>query len=390
MKLFESLTHALIPNTREASRSYRSRIGKFQGWVSISVNSLLFVIKVVIGLLVGSISILADAIHTFSDVISSGVVIWGFRQLDKPADVEHPYGHGRAEYIATLVIAVLLCVAGVEFIQASVRRIAQPAPIDPAWWMVIAVAATIVVKEITARYADFLSHKIASSTLRAEAWHHRSDAISSGLVVIALVAGRYGYASIDGWAGLGVALFVIWTGFQLAKGAVDDLIGRPPTEEEIEEIRHLVMPVEGVLGVHDVTVHSYGHDKFASVHVEIDAAESPSRAHDIAEEVEQVLQKAFQVEPTVHMDPVHPGNPKVQVVASFLETRQRDDERITDVHDIRMVETEKHNVILFGINVKPGLSRARVVECCQELETSLLKEFPGYEVNIKVSPLHRY
>jgi cation diffusion facilitator family transporter len=390
MGQFERLTDTFVPNRKEPARVYRSRIGKLQGWVSVAVNAVLFVIKLVIGLMVGSISIMADAIHTLSDVVSSGVVIWGFMEAEKPADKEHPYGHGRAEYIATLIISVLLCVAGVEFIEASVKRILNPAPVNPAWWMIAVVVLTILVKELTARYAEFLSSKIASGTLQADAWHHRSDAISSLLVVVAMVAGRWGYYAIDGWAGLGVALFIIWTGIVIARSAVDDLLGKPPTEEELEELRRVAMKVDGVLGVHDIAIHSYGKDKFASIHIEIDAKESPERAHDIAEKVELAVDERLGIEPTVHIDPIYPAHPKVQEIRNFLETHWSNDERINNFHDIRVVDTEEHHVILFGVNMKQDLSRRSILKCCEELEQSLRNTFHGYEVNVKVSGIHLY
>ena len=388
--MFEKITKYFVPNTKESAQVYRSKVGIFQGWVSVLVNTILFILKMIIGILVGAVSVIADAVHTLSDVISSGAIIWGFKQAEKPADVEHPYGHGRAEYIATLIIAVLLCVAGIEFIEASIERIRNPQLVSPAWWMIVLLLVTITLKEITARYAEFLSAKIASGTLHADAWHHRTDAISSLLVVCALIAGKYGYPAVDGWAGLGVALFLIYTGIEIAKDAVDDLIGKPPTSEEVETIRQIVMNVDGVLGAHDITIHSYGHDKFASVHVEIDASETTAAAHDISEEVEGQLEKALGVEPTVHMDPVQPGNPLVQDIQSFLNQNWKEDERITDIHDIRVVETENHHVILFGINVKVRMLQKEIVDCCQSLEVELKQKFSGFEINIKVSPLHRY
>ena len=388
--MFETLTNLFVPNTKESAQIYRTKIGVFQGWVSVFVNGILFILKLAIGLIVGAVSVIADAIHTLSDVVSSVVVIWGFKQAEKPADVEHPFGHGRAEYIATLIIAILLCVAGIEFIEAAIDRIRHPKLVTPQWWMVIILAATIVIKEITARYAEFLSSKIASGTLHADAWHHRIDAISSLLVVAAMIAGMYGYPALDGWAGLGVALFLIYTGFGIAKGAVDDLIGKPPTTEEVESIRQIVMGVESVLGAHDITVHSYGHDKFVSVHIEIDASETTAAAHDISEEVETLLETAIGVEPTVHMDPVQPGNPLVQEVHSFLNHTWSGDERITDIHDIRVVQTKNHHVILFGINVQSGMTQAQIVECCKEIENGLQEKFPSYEINIKISPIHRF
>ena len=388
--MFEALTNRFIPNTKESAKMYRTKIGVFQGWISVLVNSILFIFKLVIGVMVGAVSVIADAVHTLSDVVSSIVVIWGFKQAEKPADVEHPYGHGRAEYIATLIIAILLCVAGIEFIEASIDRIQNPEQVVAEWWMILILMVTIIMKEITARYAEFLSKKIASGTLHADAWHHRIDALSSLLVVGALIAGKYGYPSSDGWAGLGVALFLIYTGFIIAKDAVDDLIGKPPTSEEVEVIRQIVMSVDGVLGAHDIIIHSYGHDKFASVHVEIDADETTAVAHDISEEVEDKLEKAIGVEPTVHLDPVHPNDPLVQEVNKVLSLLRESDGRITDIHDVRIVNTENHQVILFGINIQVGINQKEIVSCTLNLENRLKEKFKNYEINIKVSPLHRF
>ncbi len=388
--MFEALTNRFIPNTKESAKMYRTKIGVFQGWISVLVNSILFIFKLVIGVMVGAVSVIADAVHTLSDVVSSIVVIWGFKQAEKPADVEHPYGHGRAEYIATLIIAILLCVAGIEFIEASIDRIQNPEQVVAKWWMILILMVTIILKEITARYAEFLSKKIASGTLHADAWHHRIDALSSLLVVGALIAGKYGYPSSDGWAGLGVALFLIYTGFIIAKDAVDDLIGKPPTSEEVEVIRQIVMSVDGVLGAHDIIIHSYGHDKFASVHVEIDADETTAVAHDISEEVEDKLEKAIGVEPTVHLDPVHPNDPLVQEVNKVLSLLRESDGRITDIHDVRIVNTENHQVILFGINIQVGINQKEIVSCTLNLENRLKEKFKNYEINIKVSPLHRF
>lgn len=388
--MFDSITDRFVPNTRESARTYRSKIGVFQGWVSVAVNSLLFIIKLVIGLMVGAISVIADAVHTLSDVISSGVVIWGFKQAQKPADVEHPYGHGRAEYIATLIIAILLVVAGIEFIETSIDRIRHPQPVSANWWMVAILGLTILLKEWTARYAEFLSTKIASGTLHADAWHHRTDAISSLLVVVALIAGNYGYPAVDGWAGLGVSLFLLYAGFEIAKDAVDDLLGKPPTTEEIDQIRNIVFGVEGVLGAHDIVVHSYGHDKFVSVHVEIDAVKSTAEAHDISEEVEERIMESIGAEPTVHLDPVHPNDPMVQDINLTLTQLIQHDDRIMGVHDIRIVKSENHRVILFGINIRVDLLQRDILLCTETLKKAVQDQFSGYDVEIKVSPIYRY
>ena len=388
--MFEYLTNKFVPEQKESSWAYRNQIGIFQGWVSTTVNLVLFIFKLFIGLMTGAVSLIADAVHTLSDVITSLIVIWGFTQAKKPADMGHPYGHGRAEYIATLIISILLCVAGIEFIETAVHRIQNPILIISDWWMVIILGLTIIIKEITARYAEFLSSKIASGLLHADAWHHRTDAISSVLVLMALIAGNFGYPSIDGWAGLFVALILIYTGFDIARDSVDDLIGKPPDIMELDAIREIALSVPGALGVHDISVHSYGHDRFVNIHAEINAKKSAAEAHDISEEIESRLEKAMGVEPTVHLDPVNPDDPLVKEVRSFLTENKKIDDRITGIHDIRVVNTDNHHVILFGINIKLGLSQKETVICKQELTALLKQKFDGYEINIKVSASHQF
>ena len=388
--IFESITNRIIPKSKESTKKYRSRIGKFQGWISIIVNGLMFFLKLLIGLIIGSISVIADAFHTLTDVISSGVVIWGFNESEKPADKNHPYGHGRAEYVATLVIAILLIVAGIEFIESSIERIVNPTIIEPEWWMIISIIITIFIKMIVAQYAEYLSSKIASGTLHADAWHHRADAISSFLVATAMILGKYGYFQVDGWTGLIVALFIMWSGFGIAKEAVDDLIGKPPTIEEINDIRKISLNVEGVIGVHDISVHSYGKDKFASIHVEIDEQEDQMNAHLISENVEKTLNKKLGVSPTVHVDPISITDPKTKKVKKYLIENFSDHEIVSSFHDIRVVDTNKHHVILFGIDVKPNLSKSIVIETCDLIEKELQSIFTEFDVDITVSGIHNY
>ena len=388
--MFEKITNKFVPDQKESSKTYRNQIGIFQGWVSTAVNTLLFIFKLFVGIITGAVSLIADAVHTLSDVVTSLIVIWGFKQSKKPADVGHPYGHGRAEYIATLIISVLLCVAGIEFIETAIDRIKNPILIVSDWWMIAILGLTVVIKEITARYAKFLSSKIASGLLHADAWHHRTDALSSILVLIALIAGNFGYSSIDGWAGLFVALILIYTGFDIARDSVDDLIGKPPDVAELDTIRDIALSVPGALGVHDISVHSYGLDKFVSIHAEINAKKTAAEAHDISEEIESKLGKAMGVEPTVHLDPVNPDDPMVKEVKYFLDEKNIDDDRISGVHDIRIVNTENHHVILFGMNVRLGLSQKQIIACKEELNRLLKEKFNGYEINIKVSSSHQF
>ena len=390
MKLFEAIANKYLVQGKEPVRIYRGRVGKFQGWVSVAGNSILFVIKFIIGLLIGSISLIADAIHTLSDVVSSAVVIWGFKEAEKPADPEHPYGHGRAEYVATLVIAILLVVTGIEFIQEAFHRIKDPKPVSPTWFAIIAVASTIFFKELMARFAEYLSSRIASGALHADAWHHRTDAISSGLVVLAMLAGKFGFHAADGWFGIGVALFIIWTGFEIARDAVDDLIGKPPPQEELKEIRAIATSIDGVLGAHDISVHSYGQDKFVSIHIELDSEISSARAHDISEKVEHTINKKLGAAPTVHIDPISPNHPIVKKVEEILSDIVTKDASIAGFHDVRVVDTEEHHLILFGLNFNNDITRKESLSSRDEILKNLKSEFPKFNFQVKISSMHMF
>mgnify|MGYP001181318451 FL=1 len=386
--MFQRLTDKFIPDLKESSSQYRARIGIFQGKISIAVNSLFFIVKFTLGLITGAISLIADAIHTLSDMITSLIVIWGFKQSVKPADFKHPYGHGRAEYVATLIISVLLCVAGIEFIEVSIDRIRNPVISNPEWWIVGLIFFTILIKEFTARYANFLSTKIASGLLHADAWHHRVDAISSALVIGALIAGKFGFTTIDGWVGLSVSLLLIYTGFDIARDSVDDLIGTPPNSEELNKIREIALSVDKALGVHDIIMHNYGHDTYVSLHVEIDAKKTAAEAHNISEEVEMLLIKQMGVEPTIHIDPVFPDNPMVKKVRHQLESISKMDKRIKNIYDIRIVNTNNHNLILFGISTPLGMSRSDTLELDSYLRKALSKVFNAYKIRPKISPIY--
>jgi len=388
MSIFESITNKYLGVGTDPK--YRAKVGKFQGWVSVIINTLLFAVKLVLALISSSISLMADAIHTLSDVVSSAVVIWGFKEVEKPADAEHPYGHGRAEYIATLVIAILLAVVGIEFIQSSIKRILDPQLIAVNWWMISAIVATIVLKEMTARYAEFLSHRISSGTLQADAWHHRTDAISSVLVVIAMIAGQFGFHHLDGYAGVGVALIILWTAYEISRDAIDDLIGKPPADEELEAIRQAAMGIEGVLGTHDISVHSYGSDKFTSIHIEVDARQHTLKTHDIAEAVEEVINTDLQVNPTVHVDPVYTDHPLINEIKDFLQADLKNESVITSFHDVRIVDTTDHKVILFGMNLNPGATPRERKDRFKELKCKLEARFEGFRLIMKISPIHKY
>lgn len=294
----------LLEKVFPQKKTRRKDLGYLEAWVSIFGNVLLFIVKFIFGLRLNSISLKADAFHTLSDVLTSIIVLLGFKMGSKPADEEHPFGHGRIEQIATLVIAILLLIVSYDLGKTSIMRILHPQSVESNIFIVIFMITTGLFKEWLARFSIFLGLKINSDTLIADAWHHRSDAIASILVGIGLILVRYGYYYIDGILGLGVVALLVWVGVELVKSSVDFLIGKAPDKELLNRIRDIVLSVPGVLNLHDILVHDYQSDKIISLHIEVEDYLTAREAHSIALEVQDLLKKKLNTSNiSVHIDP---------------------------------------------------------------------------------------
>ena len=308
MKLF---THWIVRKVISDNRKIdnvivRARYGTLEAVVSIIVNLILFVVKMVLGLMINSVSLIADAVHTFSDFGTSIIILVGFRIAKKPGDREHPFGHGRAEPIAGLIVAIILIVAGVELLQSSVVRIMHP-QIKAArisWFLAVILAVTIVIKELVARFARELGWMIQSKTLEADFWHHRSDAFSTLLVLVAMACAHLNFMYVDGIAGVGVAMIVMYSGYAVAHSVISPLLGEKPSREMLSQIEDIARSPEDVLGVHDVIVHRYGQAKFISLHIEVDNCRSAIELHNLSEQVEELIENKLGGSVVVHIDPL--------------------------------------------------------------------------------------
>lgn len=285
-------------------RPDRKGIGFLEAWVSIVGNIILFIVKFLFGLRLNSVSLQADAFHSLSDVLTSIIVLLGFGIGSKPPDKEHPFGHGRVEEIATLVIAILLLLVSYDLGKTSIIRIIHPQPVETSISVVLFMVISGLFKEWMARFSIFLGLKVNSDALIADAWHHRSDAIASVLVGIGLIMVRYGYSHIDGILGLGVVALLIWVGIDLVKRSVDALIGKAPDRELLDRIKDAVLSVPGVLNLHDIIIHDYHNDKFISLHIEVEDDLTAKKAHSIALEVQDLLKEQLKTANiSVHIDP---------------------------------------------------------------------------------------
>ncbi|MCS7201393.1 MAG: cation diffusion facilitator family transporter [Dictyoglomus sp.] len=282
----------------------RKEIGYLEGWISIIGNIILFIFKFISGIYLNSISLTADAFHSLSDVLTSIVVILGFKFGEKPADKKHPFGHGRIEQIATLIIAFMLLIIAYDLGKSSFERIIKPQKVSFNIFIVFLMFFSALFKEWMARFSIFLGNKINSSTLIADAWHHRSDAFASALVAFGLLAINYGLYIIDGIMGFFVSLLLLWVGIDLIKNSSSFLIGEAPTQEFINKIKNIVFSIPGVLDYHDISIHDYQNKKVITLHIVVDNNISAKDAHDIALKVQDSIKENIQgSQVIVHIDP---------------------------------------------------------------------------------------
>lgn len=280
----------------------RNKVAYLEAWFSIVGNLVLAIIKGILGIMVNSISLIADAVHTASDVLTSIVVIAGFKLAALPADSEHPHGHGRIEFIATLIISILLAGVGVKFGIDSYERLVANTPVAGSYFVVIVMLLAGLFKELMSRFSIDLGERISSSTLMADAWHHRTDAIASVLVAVAILASRFGYYWVDAVLGFCVSALIIWTGIEIFRESCSKLIGENDPQQ-VEQIKRLALAIPGVMATHDICVHDYGANKVVVVHIEVNKELSLVKAHDIAAQVQDnINQKLYTSSTTVHVD----------------------------------------------------------------------------------------
>ena len=332
------------------SPKVRAAIGTLSGLVGIVCNVLLFAFKLLVGTLTGSVSITADAMNNLSDASGSIVTFIGFRVADKPADEHHPYGHARAEYLSGLGVAALILVIGLELVKTSVSKIFHPTPVTFTTVAAVVLLASIAVKFWMNLFNRGLAKRIDSTALMATAADSRNDCITTGAVLIAAVVEKLTNIPVDGWIGLAVALFILYSGLNLAKDTISPLLGEGADPELREKIVDYIVAQPKVLGYHDLMVHDYGPgQRFASLHVEMDCREDPLECHERIDDMERECLRSHNVHLVIHYDPVVIDNPELTALkAKVLCLLQTRDPRLS-LHDFRMVPGKKHMNLVFDV-----------------------------------------
>ena len=334
----------------------RTAYGNLASLVGMACNILLCIGKLLAGTLFGSIAIMADALNNLSDASSNVVSLIGFRLAAKAPDAEHPYGHARYEYLAGLVVSVTILAIGLSLLKESALKVLHPTPVVFSWLSIGVLAASILVKLWLSGFNRAVGKKINSETLMATAADSRNDVLTTGAVLLStILCSLTGYGIMDGIMGVGVAAFILWSGWGLVMDTLSPLLGESPSPELVEHIERTVMSYPGVLGVHDLMVHDYGPGhQFASLHVEFPAETDPLTAHDVIDNIENDFLKKDRLQVTIHYDPIVTDDASVGVLRARLKEHARQLDPRLSIHDLRIVPGDSHTNVLFDLAFPAG------------------------------------
>ena len=372
------LRRAGLDPSNTADPHVRSICGRFAGAVGIVLNLLLFAAKLIAGLLSGSVSVVADAVNNLSDASSSLISLIGFRLADKPADAEHPYGHGRYEYIAAMMVAVLILVIGVELFRSSLDKVLHPETVRYSAVTIAALVCSILVKAWMMFFNRRLGKRISSGALYATAADSRNDAVTTLLVLVAALVSHVFRINLDGWMGLAVAVFILISGFGLVRDTIGPMLGQAPNPEFVEEIRKKVLSYPFVLGTHDLMIHDYGPGRqFASVHVEMPASKSAMECHEIIDTIERDMLREKNLHMIVHYDPIADDDSLTADLHRWLGQQVRTIDPRLSIHDLRIVPGKHHSNLVFDCVVPPEIARdERAIR--EKIEETVHAKYPDY------------
>ena len=366
-------------------RTVRTAYGNLACMVGIVCNVLLFAGKFTVGTLFGSMAIAADALNNLSDASSNVVSLVGFRLGSKPADDEHPYGHARYEYLAGLAVSVMILVIGIELLKESFLKVLHPTPVTLSALTIAVLVVSILVKLWMSSFNRTVGRTIGSETLIATAADSRNDVLSTGAVLIATILCRLtGWNILDGLMGVGVAVFILISGWGLVMDTLSPLLGERPSDDLVDHIEQTVMSYPGVLGMHDLMVHDYGPGhQFASLHVELPAEQDPLDAHDLIDNIERNFMKNDHLMVTIHYDPIVTSDAAVGGLRTRLTEKLRQLNPALSLHDLRIVPGKTHTNVLFDLVLPAGYAGDKV-ELLTQMEQFIKEQDPTYNCIIKV------
>lgn len=361
---------------------YRTKAGKMAGILGLVSNLLLGLVKIILGIMTGSVSIMADAINNLSDSASSLMTVIGFIIANKPADREHPFGHERFESISGLFISILVTFVGLQFLKTSVERIITPKPIKMQLIVLVVLFASILIKFWQSRSYKKIARAIDSKALDASSQDSLNDCLTTGVVLISAAVEVFSDFQIDGYVGLAVAIYILYSGIKMLMSFVADLMGESPSHDEIEKMNQQLKTYRKILGYHDLIFHSYGKlHQFATVHVEVDDRESLEQAHNTVDMIEKDFADKLDIQLVCHVDPVDVKNNRRQKVRNKLRRFLGYLEEDLTLHDLRLHDTAQGVMLTFDV-VIPRKSRFLDEELLEKIKQFCSEELQINQVKV--------
>ena len=369
------------------SPELRKRFGILSGTVGIIANLLLSVGKFFAGIMTGSIAISADAFNNLSDAISSIVTLICFRTSDSPADREHPFGHGRIEYISGLIVSIAIIFMGIEFIKTSIEKIFNPEPVVASTVPIVILVVSLIIKLWMGYFNNKIGNAINSTAIKAAAFDSVSDSIVTITILVGMAVTYFTGFYVDAYSGILVACFVILTGLKMIKESTGPLLGQAPDPELVKSINSLVLKCPYILGIHELTVHNYGPGKLViSMHAEVPANKNIMELHDAVEEVENKLKHKFKCQATIHIDPIVTDDEQVTDMKDKLSAIVKLIDKSAQVYDLRIVPG-KLKTLIFHVSIPYDLKETDK-ELKKSIENSIDSIEPGYECIINIDRVY--
>jgi len=366
----------------------RASYGKMASTVGIISNIFLGALKVILGIITASISIIADAINNITDSLSSIISLVGYKISTKKADEDHPFGHERVEFISGLIVAILMVVIACLLLKESVTKIFVPSLIKIDLITIILLFVSIVVKLLQSIFYKSVSNAISSITLKANSKDSLNDCIQTTFVLIgALIFFLFGL-NLDGYFGTAIALYVIYSSIGIVKEAADPLIGTIPPKERIDELKHIIKSHEGILGVHDVVIHTYGPTKlFMTAHAEVSSKVDVLVSHDLLDNIEFEFREKYNIDLTLHLDPIDDRDNYANEIRFKLRDKIKAYDERMDIHDFRLVKGETHTNLIFDCEIPCDFKLTKAET--RELLNKFVKELnPKFNAVIQIDQLY--
>lgn len=362
----------------------RRAYGMLCGIVGILLNVILFGIKYFAGAISGSISVIADAFNNLSDAGSSLITLLGFKFAGAEPDKDHPFGHGRIEYISGFIVAMVIILMGFELGKSSIEKIISPAPVDTSTVTIAILVISICIKLYMFLYNRRIGAKISSGSMRATATDSLSDAAATSFVLLSTVVMHFSHVNIDGWCGVLVALFILYAGYSAAKDTISPLLGQKPSPKFVKEIEQTVLAHKEIIGIHDLVVHDYGPSRrMISLHGEVAGNGDIYELHDVIDQIEVELNKKFGCDAVIHMDPIAVDDEKAAEMHREIAALVHSIDEELSIHDFRMVYGPTHTNLIFDVVVPPQYpkSASEIKKLIQEM---VQRKWANYFCVIKI------